>query len=122
MTRRMATIGFAAALATALSGPAFAHAHLTTAVPADKSVVKGSPTELDLTFSEAVNLKFSGATLFKPDKSEVKLGESMLMDDNRVLMIPIGEALTQGIYTVEWHVLSADGHKTKGSVSFTVKP
>lgn len=122
MKARTATLGMAAALTIAFSGEAWAHAHLTVAAPADKSVVKASPAELDLTFSEALNIKFSGAKLVAADKSEVKTGEAMLMDGGKVLMIPVPAALAPGAYTVEWHVLSVDGHKTNGSVSFTVQP
>ena len=122
MIRSTATFGFALAMTMALSGTASAHAHLTVADPADKSVIATSPTEIDLTFSEALNLKFSGATLVASDKSEVKLGEPMLMEGNKMMMMPVAETLEAGTYTVEWHVLSADGHKTKGNYSFTLKP
>lgn len=122
MIRSTATFGLVVFVAMALSGTAWAHAHLTAADPADKSVVATSPTEIDLSFSEALNLKFSGATLVGPDKSEVKMGEPMLMEGNKMMMIPVAETLAAGNYTVEWHVLSADGHKTKGTFSFTLKP
>jgi methionine-rich copper-binding protein CopC len=84
--------------------------------------VATSPSELDLKFSEAVNLKFSGATVTGPDKVEVKLGEPMLMDGDATFMVTIPDTLAPGTYTVEWHVLSADGHKIKGSYTFVVKP
>jgi methionine-rich copper-binding protein CopC len=38
------------------------------------------------------------------------------------LSVPVIGTLQPGIYTVEWHALSTDGHKTTGSYSFTVKP
>jgi methionine-rich copper-binding protein CopC len=37
-------------------------------------------------------------------------------------MVPLSETLAPGAYTVEWHALSADGHKTNGAFTFTVKP
>jgi methionine-rich copper-binding protein CopC len=32
----------------------------------------------------------------------------------------VGHALKPGSYTVTWHVLSVDTHRTEGSYSFTV--
>jgi len=105
----------------AFAGQAFAHAHLKSSEPADKAAV-ASPSELDLTFTEELNLKFSGLTVTGPDKKEIKLGEGMLMEGNKALMVPVSDELAPGSYTVEWHVLSTDGHKTNGSFTFTVNP
>lgn len=115
------TLLFAAA-GLVLAGQAFAHAHLKSASPAPESTISAAPDELDLTFSESLNLKFSGIRLVGPGKTEVKTGEGMLMDNDTMLMVPVGETLAAGIYTVEWHALSTDGHKSKGEYTFTVKP
>lgn len=106
----------------ALTGQALAHAHLKSSVPADKAVVRTAPTELDLTFSEELNLKFTGIKVTGPGNKAVKTGEAMLMDGDKALMVPVPGALAAGAYTVEWHALSADGHKTRGKYTFTVKP
>jgi copper resistance protein C len=108
-------------LGLVLAGQAEAHAHLQSAFPADKSVV-ASAEEIDLTFSEALNLKFSGLELIGPDNKAVAIGEPMLMDNDTMLMVPLTGDFVAGQYRVEWHVLSADGHKTKGSYTFTIKP
>ncbi|WP_421917082.1 copper homeostasis periplasmic binding protein CopC [Mesorhizobium sp.] len=105
----------------AVTGGAFAHAELKTAVPAANGSVSASPPEIDLTFSEDLNLKFSGVKVTGPDKKAVKLGESMLMDSNTELMVPVSGTLADGTYKVDWHALSGDGHKTHGSYTFTVK-
>ncbi|CAN7498966.1 copper homeostasis periplasmic binding protein CopC [Rhizobium rhizogenes] len=109
-------------LALGLAGQALAHAHLKSAEPADKSTVASSPSELDLTFTESLNLKFSGVKLTGPGKAVVKLGDLGLARNGTGLTVPVSEALGAGTYTVEWHVLSTDGHKTNGSYTFTLKP
>lgn len=120
---RMKKLLFATlAACMALTGQAFAHAHLKSSTPAADSTIKQAPSELDLTFSEGLNPKFSGATVTSPDKKTVKTGASMLMDGDKTLMVPLSDTLAPGKYTVEWHVLSTDGHKTNGSYSFTVAP
>jgi len=100
---------------------ALAHAHLKTSSPAEKTSVV-SPSELDLTFTEELDLKFSGVKVTDSSKEEIKLGEAGLKDDGKVLTVPVSATLAPGDYTVSWHVLSADGHKTNGSYTFTVKP
>jgi copper resistance protein C len=112
-----------AVLATlVLSAPAFAHAHLKSAVPAMDGTVAAAPTELDLTFSEDLNLKFTGVQVTGPDKAAIATGQAMLMNKNMTLMVPLSGQLAPGVYTVEWHALSGDGHKTQGSYKFTVQP
>ncbi len=112
----------AAAISIALAGQAMAHAHLKSAIPAAGGTVKAAPSEIDLTFSEGLNLKFSGIKVTGPDKTAVKTGEGMLMNGDTTLMVPVSDRLAPGKYTVEWHVLSTDGHKTNGTYSFTVAP
>ncbi|MBB6483854.1 copper homeostasis periplasmic binding protein CopC [Rhizobium lusitanum] len=120
---RMKTLLLATLTASlALAGQAFAHAHLKSSAPAADSAVKQTPAELDLTFTESLNLKFSGATVTGPDKKAVKTGASSLMDSDKTLMVPVSDKLAPGKYTVDWHVLSTDGHKTNGTYSFTVAP
>ncbi|MDL2398047.1 copper homeostasis periplasmic binding protein CopC [Rhizobium mayense] len=122
MPRTKKLVLIAAAASLVFAGQAFAHAQLKSAVPAADSTVKQAPSELDLTFTEGLNLKFSGVKVTGPGKAAVKTGEGMLMNGDSTLMVPITDKLTAGKYTVEWHALSADGHKTNGTYSFTVAP
>ncbi len=101
---------------------ASAHAHLAESVPSDKSTVESAPAAVKMTFTESLNLKFSGIKLIGPKKAAVKTGEASLTDQDKGLTVPVSDALAAGSYTVEWHVLSSDGHKTSGTFSFTVKP
>jgi methionine-rich copper-binding protein CopC len=121
MSRTNLTLSLAACAFFAFSSAAFAHAHLHNASPADKAEI-AAPTELDLSFTEELNPAFSGVTLLGPDGKEVKLGDAALMEGNKMMMAPIPTSLKPGSYTVNWHVLSSDGHKSSGSYGFTVKP
>ena len=116
------TAGIAAALCLAMTGGAFAHAHLKTAQPAAGSTVTAGPSQLDLTFTEGVNLKFTGVKVTGTSKAAVKTGHASLKNGDVTLVVPISQTLHAGVYTVTWHALSTDGHKTKGTYKFTVKP
>ncbi|MFS2114772.1 copper homeostasis periplasmic binding protein CopC [Herbaspirillum frisingense] len=108
----------------AFTSSAWAHAHLKSAAPADQAVVAAAaaPADLTLVFTEGLNLNFSGLKLLGPEQQEIKLGQAMLMDQGKSLMVPVPSHLGAGKYTVQWHVLSVDGHKTEGSYHFTVAP
>ncbi|RRI06537.1 hypothetical protein EH240_04460 [Mesorhizobium tamadayense] len=101
------------------AGAASAHAKLVSATPAAGSMATPAPTELKLKFSEGVELKFTGVKVVGPKKDAVATGPATLdPKDNTLLIVPFKAALPDGKYTVDWHVLSTDGHKTKGSYSF----
>jgi methionine-rich copper-binding protein CopC len=40
--------------------------------------------------------------------------------NKKLLVVPIDEQLPQGDYKVEWHAVSDDTHRVKGSYSFSV--
>ena len=109
-----ATLGF--------SQLALAHAHLKTPVPANNAVVERAPQQLTLTFTEDIEPAFSGVVLNNAQQQPVALEKAQLNPQQHdQLIVPIAQPLASGQYQVNWHVLSVDGHKTKGSYSFSVK-
>jgi methionine-rich copper-binding protein CopC len=123
--RMIRYVTFAACLALPLlagAAPAFAHAHLKAAMPASGSTVTVSPGELDLKFTEALNLAFTGVKLTGPQGAVALAAPSLKSGDATTLIVPLKTKLLPGSYKVDWHALSDDGHKTQGSYSFSVKP
>ncbi|XXN65243.1 copper homeostasis periplasmic binding protein CopC [Enterobacter ludwigii] len=106
----------------AFSQFALAHAHLKSPVPADKAVVEHSPQQLTLTFTEDVEPAFSGVEVLNAQHQPVAVEKAKLNNKQHdQLIVPIAQPLPSGSYQVNWHVLSVDGHKTKGSYVFSVK-
>ena len=110
-----------AAAAMLFATPAFAHAHLLRATPADGSTVATAPSALVLDFSEGVQLSFTGVTVTGPDKAAVSTGAASVSSDGKEMTVPLAATLAAGTYTVAWHALATDGHKTHGTYSFTVR-
>lgn len=105
------------------SAVAHAHAHLKSATPADKASLITGPSLITLEFSEGIELKVSKVTLTGPGKAAVKTGElAHGRAGDAVVEIPVQDKLAPGDYTIDWRVLSKDGHKVKGSTTFTIKP
>ena len=113
--RRLKTIVAALAL-IGFSVWAEAHAMLDHASPAVGSTVSTSPSQVTLYFTEQLEPKFSGAEVRKGAGNRVDRGVSV---SGKVMRVSVG-SLAAGTYTVTWHVLSVDTHKTQGSFSFTV--
>ncbi len=120
---RLSVSGLALALLGLLvAGPAEAHAHLQSEVPAADSS-SFSPQELRLKFSEAIELKFTTVKLTGPGKAAVKTSKpSLAPDDDTTLIVPLPTGLTPGVYLVDWHATATDTHKTQGNYHFTVTP
>jgi methionine-rich copper-binding protein CopC len=97
-----------------------AHATLVVSVPADGAVVSGSPPEISVAFSEAVETALSGLDVTASDGSAVATTSAESSDPAMLVVHPSG-VLSPGVYAVDWHAVADDGHKTEGEFSFTVK-
>jgi len=106
---------------TMITPSVLAHAHLTQQVPAADSVVT-APQALTLNFSEGIEPGFSGVLVTDAQKQVIKTGTATRDEKNKAqLTVPLEQTLASGTYQVDWHVVSVDGHKTKGSYHFSVK-
>ncbi|HCM9713346.1 TPA: CopC domain-containing protein YobA [Enterobacter kobei] len=104
-----------------ISPTVLAHAHLKQQSPAADSVVS-APQSLTLNFSEGIEPGFSGVVVTDAHKQVVKTGAVTRDEKNKAqLIVPLAQTLATGTYQVDWHVVSVDGHKTKGSYHFSVK-
>ena len=106
----------------AAASPAFAHAHLRSAIPAVDSTVTSAPSEVAITYSEGVEPKFSSIEVDDAAGKRVdKQDPHTAPNDNKVLSVSLPE-LAPGTYKVIWHATAVDTHKTEGTFNFTVKP
>ena len=101
---------------------AFAHAHLKDQLPAEGAAVEQVPESITLNFSEGIEINFTKVSIVGPKSQNIKTGKAALdpANDTKVI-VPIEDKLATGKYDVNWSVVSVDGHKTKGTYSFTVK-
>jgi methionine-rich copper-binding protein CopC len=103
------------------AGPAFAHAHLLSEVPAaeDASPAAATPagpvTEFRLSFSEALNAAFSKAQVTDAASKVVDSSAAPDPKDGKILVVSFKAPLAAGEYTVSWTAVAADGHKTTGA-------
>ena len=118
-TKRTAVwIGSAASCLLAAS-QAVAHAKLQAETPAADSTVE-APKVIQLHFSEAVEASLSRLKLAGGDIAIAVMPVNDTGDPTTLSIRPIA-ALKPGTYTVTWSVVADDGHRTRGTYSFTVR-
>lgn len=116
-----------AVLATVLLGaamllaPAPAHAHdsLISSDPADGATLETSPEQITLTYSAEV-LEVSPVVQISAGESGEPVELTPVIDGPAVTA-EIPEPLAAGTHTVQWRVVSSDGHPIEGSFTFTVE-
>jgi hypothetical protein len=111
-----AALILAAALLAASTLHASAHAALRESSPAANATMTGAPAEIRLKFTKEI-AEGSTVTVTGP-QGRVENGKPLVAP--YVMRIGL-KPMVAGQYKVEWHAMSADGHATEGSYSFTVK-
>ena len=101
---------------------ALAHAHLDRAMPAAGSTVSGSPKEVVLWFTEAIEAKFSSIEVRDSKGALVHDGKASGVPDNTAQLRVGLKPLAPGSYRVKWRVLSVDTHRAQGDFTFRVAP
>ena len=103
----------------AAAGPAFAHAHLRASTPESGSVGP-APKQLDISFSEGLEPKFSSIEVTDSAGAHVDKGDLHIVGGDAKHVAVGLKPLAPGAYTVIWHATSVDTHKTEGTFTFTV--
>jgi hypothetical protein len=121
MTKWLLTL-WIATLASMVAPLAGAHAHLERALPAIGSVVRESPRELTLWFTQRLEPAFSKVRVLDRNGKRVDSDDSRVeATDTKVLRVPLPK-LAPGRYRVKWRVLSVDTHVSEGEFTFDVAP
>ena len=110
-----------AVLLLALQPHARAHAFLDHAEPKVGSTVSNSPAEIKIWFTQNLEPAFSTLEVRDAQGQEVDKKDAHLDDKDRSLFLISLPPLSAGTYTVIWHAVSVDTHKTQGRFEFTVK-
>lgn len=117
------TLSAAVALGAATllcAGQASAHAALVKSDPAANATV-AAPKTISLTFNEDLTPAFSGFDVSMGDGMKMKVKTKVSDDKKTITGVPAGPMMA-GAYTISWHAAAADdGHKTTGTLAFTVK-
>jgi copper transport protein len=109
--------------ALVLPGSAWAHAALLKTSPSASVTVNTPPTQVALTYSEAVEPRFAIVSVTDAaGKQQTSGPPTRSRVDPDELDVPLAPHLRQGWYLVFWRVISEDGHPVRGAFTFAVGP
>jgi methionine-rich copper-binding protein CopC len=117
---------FCVGLALGQPRAAQAHARLVRSSPANKAEVSLAPENIELWFNELLDDGFNSVEVFaaaEPDakqRTNLVKGKAKLDPKDRTHLTVPTARLSPGEYTVEWRVLSRDGHSAPGRFTFRV--
>lgn len=108
-------------LAAGLLAPAQAHDSLVSSNPQADSALSQAPQEIELTYSSDI-MQVEGANQIRVTNSA---GESVTEGEPEISGTTLTQDLTTSgsedeTYTVNWRVVSSDGHPIQGTFSYSV--
>ena len=99
----------------------YAHATLTKSEPPRRASLSVPPKHIQLWFNEEIEGSYASISVIDSDENSVTDAVPELVpDDLKSVVLPIPE-LNPGRYTVQYRVLSVDGHVVESSFGFMVK-
>jgi hypothetical protein len=122
MSVRVLRLSLSVLLGTACGFPAFAHAFLKHANPAPGSRIARPPAAVLLTYTEGLEVPFCTVTVTDSSGATVQTSKPQTVPGHAdELSVPV-HITAPGKYTVTWHAVSVDTHRTQGHFSFMVSP
>ncbi|MEP6299706.1 MAG: copper resistance protein CopC [Ilumatobacter sp.] len=118
--RALLVVATIVAIVAGSPGTASAHAELVSTTPTNQSVVDESPTEVVLTFSEAIDPIDPAIRIVDADGAEVDASAATQDRGADTLAVTIDEPLDDGTYVVAWQAVSADSPNIRGAFTFSV--
>ncbi|GAA0134828.1 copper transporter YcnJ [Paenibacillus sp. YSY-4.3] len=98
-----------------------AHAYVVASSPGENEVLEGAPASVSITFNEPIEKAFHSIQVTDPSGQQAANGESRIDDANSARLIAdLKPDLPNGIYTVNYKVLSSDGHTVTGTFPFII--
>jgi copper resistance protein C len=102
-------------------GLALGHSGLQRAEPPVDSKLNRPPSEVRLYFNERLEPAYSIVRVKDDHGAQVDRQDAHVDPSNPLLLRATLQPLEHGAYTVNWRVLSIDGHVTEGRFTFQVK-
>jgi copper transport protein len=120
MARVLRALAVAIAIVVAVAGPASAHAGLASSDPANGATVASAPGAITMTFTEPPDASLSVVSVLDAGGNPIAAGKPERTGATG-LRVALPSGLDDGVYTVNWRVVSAaDGHLTAGVIAFGV--
>lgn len=102
-------------------GVAFAHAKLVKSDPPNRATLNVAPKQIQLWFNEEIEASFALISLLDANgKPVTDASPETVPGDLKTVLLPLPE-IASGRYTVNFRIMSTDGHVVESDYNFTVK-
>lgn len=106
-----------------LPAAASAHPALKRSAPKAGAALDTIPRALHLEFNEGVELRLTRIVLTASDGRSIALDALSFSGDSKSEVVATPRSpLVPGQYRVQWQAAGSDGHPTRGSFEFTIRP
>lgn len=101
----------------------FAHANVVKSTPAEKEVLNTVPSVVSVEFGEAIEPSNITSLIVTDEQgNRVDLENTSIDPENpKLLTVGVKKDIPNGIYSIQWKVLSEDGHPIQGVIPFGIK-
>ncbi|WP_445490924.1 copper resistance CopC/CopD family protein [Niallia sp. 03133] len=102
-------------------GNASAHAYIIKSNPSESESLDSAPTAVTIEFNEKIQTGFTNITVL--DSSGKRVDKKKAVVDKKtgkIVSAALQNDLPDGVYSIEWRVLSADGHSVSGIIPFCI--
>ncbi len=97
---------------------ASAHAYIVNSSPSENESLDDSPTKATIEYNEKIQSGF--AVLNVTNSAGEKVDEGNVTVEGKTISVDLKANLKNDVYTMEWRVVSADGHSITGLVPFSI--
>lgn len=98
-----------------------AHAYITNSNPSENEILETAPKKVYIEFNEKIQTGFNVLNVLNSSGERVDKKNVVINSDTEKSMeVDLKSDLPNDIYTIEWRVVSADGHSVSGMIPFSI--
>lgn len=123
LIRKITTFAMSLAMLSLLfqANSALAHATLVKSDPPRRASLSSSPKQIQLWFNEKIEGSYASVTVLDSNKKSItENNPEVVLDDPKSVILNIPQ-MEPGRYTVQYRVMSVDGHVIASSYDFSIK-
>jgi copper transport protein len=110
-----------AILLFSLPGMSSAHAYIVKSNPSANQSLSKSPDKVSIEFDEMIQPTFYSIQVLDMKGSQVNKDNGRINSSNsKVLESNVKQGLPKGIYSINWKIISSDGHPVNGVIPFQI--
>ncbi|MCL6637023.1 MAG: copper resistance protein CopC [Alicyclobacillus sp.] len=101
--------------------PVWAHAYIVRSSPTLDQVLPHAPSQVVLWFDEPVQATANDLVVLDSSGHRVDAGDGHIHPQQpQEFLCTLKPGLPNGLYTIQWRVISADGHPVEGAIPFRI--